>query len=508
MNIKKLLSLLLIFTVLQLSAQRNEEPAFIRDSLDNYVNRALKNWEVPGAAICIVKDDKVVLMKGYGLKEINGNENVDENTLFMIGSNTKAFTGTALADLAYKNKCSLDDKVQKWMPEFKMKDKWVTNNANLIDIVSHRLGMKTFQGDFMYWGSDLSTKEVIEKFGKLTPKYEFRTKWGYCNAGFTIAGECIKNISGISWCDYLKTNIFEPLEMTNTYCFSKDMPELKNKTRGHTYHKRNIIKIEYPKIDNLAPAASISSSVNDMSNWLIAQLNDGKFDGKEVISPKVIETTRIPRSIVGRQRHPFNISHYNLYAMGWGMEDYEGYEIVSHTGGIDGYVTSVTLLPEKDLGIVVLTNTDHNLIFEAIKWEIIDSYLELPYRNYNRIYLNYYTMKTRAEEKQIALKEDTAAKNPAPALNFEEYTGDYKNDVYGNVNIKESQDGLEMTFDHHSELIAYLKPLGENRFLCSFNVPLYGTHVYKFETKNNKVKQFTFKVADFLEYTTYDFIKL
>src|SRR5690606_33130505 len=172
--------------------------------------------QIPGVAICIVKDGEVVLAKGYGVRKAGTEDKVDENTLFMIGSNTKAFTGTALALLEHDGKLSMDDKVQKYLPDFTMKDPWVAKELNLTDIVSHRMGMETFQGDFMYWTSDLTMDMVIQKFGLLTPAYSFRTKWGYTNAGYAIAGKIIENVSGKLWNEFLKERIFIPFNMNIT----------------------------------------------------------------------------------------------------------------------------------------------------------------------------------------------------------------------------------------------------------------------------------------------------
>ncbi|MBC7873249.1 MAG: beta-lactamase family protein, partial [Ferruginibacter sp.] len=166
-----------LFTLPGIS-QTDSLPSFVRDSLDTYVNRALKDWQIPGVAVCIVKNGKVVLMKGYGVKEAGTTDQVDENTLFMIGSNTKALTATALAMLEAEKKLSLDDKVQQWLPDFKLYDPWVAKEANIRDLLCHRLGFETFQGDFMFFDSDLTTAEVREKMAKLKPLYSFRGKWG------------------------------------------------------------------------------------------------------------------------------------------------------------------------------------------------------------------------------------------------------------------------------------------------------------------------------------------
>jgi CubicO group peptidase (beta-lactamase class C family) len=187
---------LIFFLIFDFAVAQNEVPSFISDSLDSYVERALTNWQIPGVALLVVRNGQVVVQKGYGYLEMDKPEKVDENTLFMIASNTKAFTGTAMCMLETEGKCSLDDRVQKYLPGFTMKDPWVAQHLTLADVMSHRIGMETFQGDFMYWESDLSSDEVIEKFGMLTPMYDFRTKWGYCNAGFLVAGECLEKISG------------------------------------------------------------------------------------------------------------------------------------------------------------------------------------------------------------------------------------------------------------------------------------------------------------------------
>ena len=189
---------------------QNIEPSFVKDSIDNYINKALVEWKIPGVAVCVIKDGKVLLMKGYGVKEKGTNDKVDENTLFMIGSNSKAFTATALAMLEVEKKLSLDDKVQKWLPDFKLYDPWVAKEAMIRDLLCHRLGFETFQGDFMFFDSDLTTKEMRERFGKLKPLYGFRSKWGYTNAAFMTAGEIIPKVTGQSWAAYLKEKIFTP----------------------------------------------------------------------------------------------------------------------------------------------------------------------------------------------------------------------------------------------------------------------------------------------------------
>lgn len=489
-------------------SQTDTLPSFIKDSLDSYVNRALTEWKIPGASVCIVKNGKVVWLKGYGVKEMGTEEKVDENTLFMIGSNSKAFTGTALSMLHAEKTLSLDDKVQKWLPSFKLYDPWVAKEANIRDLLCHRLGFETFQGDFMYFDSDLSKEQVFEKFAKVKPLYGFRSKWGYTNAAFGLAGEVIEKASGKTWAVFLKERIFSPLGMNNTLALSKEIHTANNKAAAHTVVMGELKKIPYGNIDNIAPAGAISSSAADMSKWVMALLNNGNADNKVIIPANAIMETRTPHSILGNGGHMFNKSHFSLYGLGWFLEEYAGRKIVAHTGGVNGFVTSVCLIPEEKLGIVVLTNTDANNFFEALRNEIQDAYLGLPYRNYSKVYRSYQWADEEEKMKEWKVIQDSIALKPVTELPITAYTGEYMHSVYGKMNIKLENAKLIMRFEHHKGRYGTLEPLGGNRFFCTYNDPLYGKKKLEFNVAAKKVKSITVKVADFVEFTPYEFIKI
>jgi CubicO group peptidase (beta-lactamase class C family) len=467
----------------------------------------MTNWQIPGAAVLVVKDGKIIVAKGYGVKELGTNNRVDENTLFMIGSNTKAFTGTALALIENDGKLKLDDKVTKYLPNFKMKDSWITKELNIIDLVTHRMGLQTFQGDFMYWASDLTADEVIEKFGMLTPKYDFRTKYGYTNAGYAVAGKIIENVSGLKWEDYLKEKIFLPLKMERTTALSTHFAKSENIAKPHTFIDGKMSVLPFENIDNMAPCGSIGSSIKELSNWLIAQLDSGKYNEEVVLPFKVLQRTRQPQSIQGRVRHPFNEGHFNLYGLGWGLMDYEGTEIVSHTGGVNGFVTSVTLLPKEHLGIVVLTNTDQNAFFQSLKWEILDSYLGLPYRNYDSTFYAGFEKRQESNSNWLQELRDSVAMNLKPELSLSEFEGKYIHEVYGFSVLKKVDDTLELTLEHHSKVKGKLEYVGNNRFLCTYSDPTYGKKVFPFEIENGNVVSFDLYVDDFIDYQPYRFVK-
>ncbi|ANH83472.1 hypothetical protein A8C56_23060 [Niabella ginsenosidivorans] len=504
---RALLLLLLCLNAAFLKAQQASRSHFLKDSLDAYVNKALKDWQIPGAAVCVVKDGSIVLMKGYGIKETGTKESVDVNTLFMIGSNTKAFTATALAKLDAEGLLSLDDPVQKWLPDFTLYDPWVTKEATITDLLCHRLGFETFQGDFMFFASDLTVAEVREKLGKLKPVYSFRSKWGYTNSAFLTAGEVIPKATGVSWNRFITDSIFKPLGMNHSLALSAAIAGAADKASAHTIAEGRLIKIPYGKIDNLAPAGSISSSVNDLSHWVLMLLNNGKYEGKQVIPSSAIKKTRMPQSIIGNGGTLFNRGHFLLYGLGWMLSEYENREIVAHTGGVNGFVTGITLVPEEHLGIIVLTNTDANAFYEALKWELLDAELGLPYRGYSDL---YFSKNKEQEAKQAVFDKkmaDSVAGNLQPALELKAYAGSYADSNYGRANIQINGRHLSMTFEHHSRLKADLYPLGGNRFYCNYNDPLYGKQVLEFTVQNGKVSYLKLYVADFVEYTPYYFYK-
>jgi CubicO group peptidase (beta-lactamase class C family) len=263
--------------------------------------------------------------------------------------------------------------------------------------------------------------------GHVKATYPFRTKWGYTNSAFLTAGEMIPKVTGKPWEAYLKENIFAPLGMTNTIALTADMPKSLNRTAAHTLVDGRLVAIPYCQIDGLAPAGAISSSISDMSKWVMALLDNGKVGSRQVIPQAAIAATREPQDVVSSVRHLNGETNYQLYGLGWFLQDYSGHRIVMHDGGVNGYVSSVTLVPQDRLGIIILTNTDQNSLYEALRWEIMDAYFKQPYRNYSEAYLNFY--KTNQSNDQLADKRlrDTVAMKRPTAMPLTAYTGKYFN---------------------------------------------------------------------------------
>ncbi len=509
-GMKKLLALLPLTCLIYINAtaQNIDRSKFISDSLQNYIARSLTNWRVPGAAVFIVKDNRIVLQKGFGIKELGLNNKVDENTLFMIGSNTKAFTATAIAMLTAEGKLSLDDKVTKYLPDFKLNNKAATELVTVRDLLCHRLGFETFQGDFTFYNSNLTRNEIMSKLATIKPEFGFRTKWGYTNSAFLTAGEIIPAVAKVNWDIYLKEKIFAPLGMGNTLGLSVAVNKALNRSAGHTIADNRLLAIPYANLDNMAPAGAISSTASDMGKWVTALLNNGKVGAREVIPARAISATREPQDLVGAVNYNDGTKGFQTYGLGWFVQYYHDRRLVMHDGGVSGFVSSVTLVPEENLGIVILTNTDQNNLYEALRYDILDAYFKLPFRNNSDIDLRAYkkyVAEMDADDKKL---RDTLLRKPRPELPLNRYEGVYTNPIYGTLTVSHAEnDELMIRFEHHPKMFAKLQALGGNRFYVTFSDPVFGKAVFPFRVQNGKVTGLTVKVADFVEMAPYEFTR-
>jgi CubicO group peptidase (beta-lactamase class C family) len=490
------------------SAAFGQNPSFFEDSMDVYIERGMERWEIPAMAVGIVLNGEVVHAQGYGQLSLDSDQATDANSLFMIGSNSKAFVGLSMAMLAAEGKCQMRDPVKKYYPELKMWDPWITDHLNLTDILTHRMGMQTFQGDFMYWSSDFTREETIEKFGALDPSYDFRTSWGYTNAGYALASACIDEISGQDWKSYIDANIFTPLGMERSCLTAADMYKAENVAQPYVMKDGALVMVPFPTLGGIEACGSIGSSVAEMNNWMIMQLQNGMFNDEQVISEDAIRISRTPYALVGKNRHPYNRSNFEAYALGWEMIDYEGYEVVRHTGGVDGFVSSVTLVPQEGLGVVILTNTLDNLLFISLREEIIDAFLGLPYRDYDKLYFNYMSNMIDKDQKLHVSRMDTIESFKKLPLAAEIYAGQYTHTIYGDLEIvKKDKKSLELILSHHPGITAHLQPLDEARYLCTYSDPTFGREVLRFDMEDGTVKSLMLKVNPFLERGGYKFIK-
>ncbi len=418
-------------------------PAFAQRSLnkklkelDAYYQESLEKWEVPGMAIAIVKDDSIIFEKGYGVLDIRRDEAVDAYSMFPIASNTKAFTSAGLGILVEQGKLKWDDKVRDHLPWFEMYDPYVTCNMTVRDLLSHRSGLKTFSGDLLWYGTTYNRKEVVERARFLEPVYGFRAHYGYSNIMYIAAGLIIEEISGMNWDTFMAEHFFEPLNMKRTVTSTDDLTSFENVATPHTTYEGEVIPIPYLNWDNMAPAGAIISSVHDVSQWLRLQLRRGVYKNDTVFSQLISHQMWSPQTIQGVSQWSMENmpTHFKSYGLGWALMDYHGKKVVNHGGGYDGMISQTAMVPEENLGIVILTNKNSWLILPVL-YETLDVFLKEHQKDWNDFYLGFWDRNQEAERKREEKLEEARVKDAPASLSLEDYTGIYHDEMYGDAEV-------------------------------------------------------------------------
>lgn len=493
-----------VLTATQLTAQTNK---FI-NKLDDYIESVRLQYDVPGMAVAIVKNGQVVHAKGYGFTDTTKKEKVTAETLFFVASNTKLLTGTALAWLDVQKKISLDDKITKYYPKFRLYDSAATQLVTVRDMLTHRLGTKTFQGDFTFFDGNLSRQEIMYRMRLMKPSTPFRQNFGYCNSCYLTAGEIIPAATGIPWEVFVYDSILQPLGMKNTQVLSKNADQFPHIAKPYTTAcDGSLQQVPYDEWDNLAPAASIVSNVSEMANWLQCQIDSGKWQGKQLIPWRAIQKTRDVVTILRSRKITDPVSHFMGYGLGAFVQDYDGKTYIHHTGGASGMVSSVGILPEEKLGVVILTNQDNQGLFVSLTEDIIDSYLhpdKTPNKSVEGV-ADYIATKKKTKDDIAALQKRIHAQ-PNPR-NIKEYEGAYIHPLYGIMTMKPQGNDVLLTFKSHKNLTATLQYMSDGEWLLSYSNPVMGIHAVKFLKDELNDKTIGIKVADFIEYDVYEFKK-
>jgi CubicO group peptidase (beta-lactamase class C family) len=432
--------------------------------LDAYIARSMKVFDVPGVAIAIVKDGKVVLAKGYGVRKLGDPTPVDENTLFGIGSNTKAFTSAALASLVDAGKIYWDDKVYERLKGFQMYDPYVSHEMTIRDLLTHRSGMGLGEGDLLFWPhTTYSRDDIIYRLRFMKPDSSFRSHYAYDNLMYIAAGQIIPAVTGKSWEDYIREKILQPLGMntsnlsTNAFKLGDDFASPHSEVDG------KLQVVPFMDLDNAAPAGAINSSVAEMSKWIQLQLNHGKFPGRDdrLFSERQSREMWTAQTLIpiGSEDSPLAVLRpkFSAYALGWGIRDYQGRKLVGHSGGVSGFVTRVMLVPEENLGILIFTNAEQDAAFESILFHVLDSYFGLPPKDWTTPFKAAVDAGELEAEKMMAESGKSRATNSKPSLPPEKYAGTYTDAWYGPITIRHSNGALVFSMDHTPKAVADLQ---------------------------------------------------
>jgi len=424
--------------------------------LDAWYERVLNDWGLPGMAIGIVKDGELIFSKGYGVKEVGKPGSPDENTLFAIASNSKAFTGALLAMLVQDGKLSWDDKVRTFLPWFDAGDPWVSDHVNIRDLLSHRVGFGTFSGDLVWYKSTLTAEEVVRATKHLPLAFELRNGYGYSNLMYLAAGLVIEQITGKSWLENVQERFLDPLGMDRTIVRTADLAAKGNFATPHALVNGANTPIEWVDWTTVASIGGLISSVKDVAQWMIFNMNHGIWDSDTLLTATSINLMWTPHSnfvVTHTQPQDFN-RHFSAYGLGWGLSDYHGRLSVGHGGGYDGMISEVRMIPDEKLGVVVLTNGLKSPT-GAITNFTLETMLGLEPRDWSA------EMLPRAERRMQEDPRITAIKNARvlqthPTMEIENYTGTYHSAIYGNITVSLEEDKLRLQFEHSPDLSATL----------------------------------------------------
>jgi CubicO group peptidase (beta-lactamase class C family) len=419
-------------------------------TLDAYATKAVRDWQVPGLAISVVKDGRVVFAKGYGARELGRPAPADTQTLFAIGSTTKAMTAAALAMLVDEGKVRWDDPVTRYLPWFQTGDPYVTRELTVRDLLTHRGGLGN--ADYLWYESEIPAAEVRRRVRFLRPAYSLRSGFIYQNIMYAVAGDVVEAASGMSWDEFVRRRIFGPLGMGRTVTTLRETQTRDNVASPHDRVDGTIRTIRNASVDPVAPAGSIWSSVADMAKWMRFMLDTARTaDGRQLLKPATWTELLKPQTIVTPQGfYPtarLTRPHWTTYALGWFQHDYKGRAVSFHTGSIDGMVAIIGLIPDERLGVYVLANLDHAEVRHALMYTVFDLWEpevgggrgapggETGGRDWSAELLKLYGSLQAEADSARTRQEAQRVAGTRPTLPLERYAGTYADSLFGTVTV-------------------------------------------------------------------------
>jgi CubicO group peptidase (beta-lactamase class C family) len=464
--------------------------------LDARVQQVMDAFSVPGVAIAIVKDGKVVLAKGYGVRERGKPDAVDADTVFAIASNTKAFIGTVLALLDHEKALDLDDRVKDRLPWFQTWDALTTKEMRVRDLVTHRSGLDTWAGDLVWIGSKIETRTLLSRLPSLPAKSGLRGSYGYSNIMFVVAGEVIAAVTGKSWDAVVSERLLQPIGMKRTTTSVAALAEQDNVATPHSKVGESDVIDQYLSVDNAGAAGALNSSASDMARWVLVQLGEGTIDGKTIVPVEVVRATRVAHTPVPLAHDDALGRHLQAYGLGWFLYDYRGRGVVTHGGGLPGMTSQVLMVPDERLGVVVLTNSE-SAASGVIALEVVDAFIaEEPTDHLARVLARQRNAKPKE-------KSEPPAGDPLPA---NAVRGNYKNPLLGRATITEAKGVLELRLPDHGGLDCPLRPKAGTVYACTWSNPIYGESEVHFDVTRGRAVGMRFKVRpEFIDPLEYRF---
>jgi CubicO group peptidase (beta-lactamase class C family) len=460
------------------SRSANGQPAPL-DGLDRYVEQSMKAWKVPGLAIAVVKGDRVILARGFGVRELGKAAPVTENTLFAIGSATKAFTATVAGILTDRGNLSLDDRATKHLPSFELADPYASREVTIRDLMTHRTGVAG--GDLLWASGGFDRAEIVRRIRFVPPTWSFRSRFDYSNIMFIAAGEAIAAAGGASLDRLFGDLILTPLGMTRSTTSIRALRAGDDVATPHDPTDSLPRTVPWRNMDNTLAGGGINSSAADMARWLELQLGGGVFRGRRLVSEAFILESRTPQTVI-RREGPWAAmtpdAHFVSYGLGWIISDYHGQQLLQHGGGIDGMSAMVGLLPERGVGIVALTNLNGNQVPAALMYWIVDRYLDRSVTDWSDRALQA----ARADQVAAAAAQqrETARRvtGTTPSLPLPRYAGRYRHPAWGDVEVRAEAGGL--VIEYGTEFIGTLEHVQHDAFRARWHNPARGADYLNF----------------------------
>jgi len=416
--------------------------------IDTFITRILKEWHAAGCAVAVVDKNKVILAKGFGYKDYAQKSPVTENTLFAIGSCSKAFTSSLLGMLVKEGRLDLDKPVRDYLPELKFYNEYLTDHVTARDMMCHRTGLP--RHDYSWYGSKTTRDSLIYRIRFLEPNAELRQRWQYNNFMFLVQGVLAEKLYGRKWEALVKEKIFDPLGMNSSDFSVNDLQKNSDFSYGYREHKDSVLKMDYMNIDPIGPAGSINSSARDMSKWLMTWINGGKYEGKEIIPASYVAQAISSQMAIGPAvptKEVPDVSFSN-YGLGWSLVSYRAHYRVEHGGNIDGFSASTCFFPMDSIGIVVLTNQNGSAVPGIIRNAIIDRMLSLPYRDWNKLQKDAVEKNKEAAKLRQNTDSINRKLNTKPSHALVDYSGLYDNPGYGKMQIVLRNDTLFLEYNN------------------------------------------------------------
>ena len=449
---KRTLYLLAALLLAGCSVFSQTSPQTFQD-IDAFVEQARQDWKVPGVAVGIVKGDEVVFSKGFGLRDVASQKPVTEQTLFAIGSSTKALTALSVLQLADEGLVELDSPVLDYLPDFRMHDDYVTQHLTVRDLLCHRSGLP--RHDFVWYGSDDSREALFQKLQYLEPNRGFREVFQYQNLMYMTAGYLVGEVTHSSWEEQVQQRIFQPLQMERANFSVEAMQKDANYAKPYNKEKDEVKQMDFRNIDAIGPAGSVNASVNEMCHWLIAQLNGGKYGAAEIATATSIAESHKSNIPVTGPLSGFLAFDNNdgpiTYGLGWFISTHQGRLALQHGGNIDGFSAMVAFLPKDSIGVVVLTNLNGTMLPTVIRNFVFDKMLGKEVRDWNGEMLNMISQMEEQQEMQQEEQDLKRVKGTQPSHGIKAYTGQFIHPAYGAITITPEGDSLHFSY-HTFEL--------------------------------------------------------